>query len=274
MRTSCRVAIVFTVFVSSGSLQILRAQQPLETETARPPAARSIQVQTTFEYQTSSQGTELAVPFGLEYGITDRLSVLAEPVFYTSIRPEQALRATGVGDLEITLSYLVAHERRRLPAFAIAGEVKAPTARNILIGTRRTDLAAYLIASKRVGKFDTHLNMAYTIVGKPVGVPLDNIFNFAAAEEYFVSRKWVLIGEVLANTASTAGGGEGITLGNQGGISPEAPAGEVVGMLGFRYRIRDQIYFAFGVNYDSNGAVLFRQGFTFNFDRRGGTQPR
>ena len=229
MRTRYRVVLCFIACAISGSFQVLRAQQPLETETARPIAAGSIEIQNTFEYQSSDQGTELAVPFGFEYGITDRLSLLAEPVFYTSIRPELGPRATGVGDLEITLSYLMAHERRRLPALAIAGEVKAPTARNILIGTRKADYAAYLIASKRVGKFDTHFNIAYTFVGKPSGASIDNIFNFAVAGEYFASQKWVLLGEVLANTASTAGGGEIITPGNPGGISPEAPAGEVGG---------------------------------------------
>jgi hypothetical protein len=175
-------------------------------------------VQTTFEYQTSGQGTERAVPLGFEYGLTDRLSLLVEPVFYTAIRPKQGTRATGVGDLEVTLSYLLAHERRRLPAIAIAAEVKAPTARNILIGTRKTDFAAYLVASKRAGKFDTHANLGYTFVGKLAGTRLKNIFNFAVAEEYFVKPKLALVGEVIANTASSSDTGEGSVVVNPQGV--------------------------------------------------------
>jgi hypothetical protein len=122
--------------VLSAPLTFTLARQPLETETARQPQAGSFEVQTAFEYQTSKEGTERALPFAFEYGVTDRLALTVEPVFYTAIRPKQGQRATGLGDLEITLSYLSERERGRLPALAVAGEVKAPAARNILIGTR------------------------------------------------------------------------------------------------------------------------------------------
>ncbi|MEA2173061.1 MAG: hypothetical protein QOD00_653 [Blastocatellia bacterium] len=68
-------------------------------------------MQTTFEYQTLKEGRELAAPLAFECGMTDRLSLLVEPVFYTSIRPKQGRRATGLGDLEVSLSYLLAKER-------------------------------------------------------------------------------------------------------------------------------------------------------------------
>jgi hypothetical protein len=267
-----RILTLLILCAASGSFRFVYAQQPLEAETARLPFARSLEVQTTFEFQTSGDGTETAVPFAAEYGITDRLALMAEPVFYTSIRPEVGRPAKGVGDLEATLSYLALRERRRLPAFAIAGEVKIPTARNTLIGTRETDYTLYLIASKRFGKFDTHVNIGYTIIGKPVGSSLNNIVPFAIAEEYFVSKNWALLGEILANTASTTSG-DANTLGNLSGVVPEAPAGELIGMLGFRRRIREHLFFTFGVNYDNNGAVLFRPGLTFDFNGSGRT-PR
>jgi hypothetical protein len=268
-----RILTLLILFVASGSFRLVYAQQPLEAETARLPLARSLEVQTTFEFQTSKDGTEAAIPFAAEYGITDRLALMTEPVFYTSIRPEVGRPVKGVGDLEVTLSYLAVRERRLLPAFAIAGEVKVPTARNTLIGTRETDYTVYLIASKRIGKFDTHVNIGYTIVGKPAGASLKNIVPFAVAEEYFVSQNWVLLGEVLANTASTASG-DTSTLSNLSGVVPEAPAGELIGMVGFRRRIREHLFFTFGVNYDNNGAVLFRPGLTFDFSRSGRTRPR
>jgi hypothetical protein len=66
-----------------------------------------VEVQTTFEYQTAKEGTERAAPLAFEYGITDKLSLLVEPVFYASIRPKLGRRANGLGDLEVTLSYLL-----------------------------------------------------------------------------------------------------------------------------------------------------------------------
>ena len=52
-------------------------------------------------------------------------------------------------------------------------EVKVPTARNELIGTRKTDYAVYGIATRRFGpdgRFDAHANVSYTLVGRPRGV--------------------------------------------------------------------------------------------------------
>ncbi|MGH7513501.1 MAG: hypothetical protein ACREOQ_11320, partial [Gemmatimonadales bacterium] len=76
--------------------------QMLETETARPLGHGVLEVSGNFEYQTSSEGHEAAVPFAAEYGLTDRLELLVEPVAWTAIRPNAGARATGVGDLEAT----------------------------------------------------------------------------------------------------------------------------------------------------------------------------
>jgi hypothetical protein len=275
MSSTHRLLTLLALLVSAPLFTPLyvHAQQPLETETARPLKAGVFELQTTFEYQTSSDGTERAAPLGFEYGITNRISLLVEPVFYTSIRPKLGKSATGLGDLEATLSYLVVEERRRLPALAIAGEVKAPTARNAIIGTGKTDFTAYLFASKRYGKFDTHANIGYTFVGKPAGTQLDNIINVAFAGEYFLNKKVDLLAEFLANTSSS-GMGEVSALNSPNPSTPEAVAGETVGMVGFRYHIRPNVALAFGVNYDNKHSVLIRSGLTFNFHVPGRTNPR
>jgi hypothetical protein len=270
--TPKRFLLLFGLLVLTGSHISIHAQQPLETETARPPQKGAFEVQTAFEYQTSKEGKERALPFAFEYGITNRLSIMVEPVFYTAIRPKVGTRATGRGDLEVTLSYLFAREKGSRPALAIAGEVKVPTARNNLIGTRKADFTTYLIASKRFGKFDAHANVGYTFVGKPAGANLKNFFNFALAGEYFVRPKFTLVGEVLANTGSSPEAGA-ITIASPI-ITPEVSSGELVGMLGFRYRIREKLFFTFGVSYDNNHAVLLRPGLTFYFNRPGRTRTQ
>ena len=274
MSSTYRLLTILALLVPAPFFTSLpvHAQQPLETETARPLKAGVFELQTSFEYQTSSDGTERAAPLGFEYGITNRVSLLVEPVLYTSIRPKVGRSATGLGDLEATLSYLVVNERRKLPAMEIAGEIKAPTARNAIIGTGKTDFAAYLFASKRYGKFDTHANIGYTFVGKPAGSQLDNIINVAFAGEYFLNPRVDLVAEFLANTSS--GTGEQNVLGNLNLATPEAAAGELVGMVGFRYHFRPDVALAFGVNYDNNHAVLIRSGFTFNFHVPGRSNPR
>lgn len=242
--------------VSSASAQIL------ETETARPIGKGVLEASGNFEYQTSSEGHETAIPFAVEYGATDRLELLLEPVAYTAIRPKVGPAATGGGDLEATATYLVRRETSRTPAFALAGEVKFPTTKNTLIGTGRTDYAGYLIASRRFGRLETHANFGYTIVGKPAGAQLKNVFNFAFGWERGLGASSELFGEFLANTASSSAGEAAITP-TSGATPAEAPTGEIIASFGFaRYVVRST-RLSLGLSVDNNGAVLLRPGFTF-----------
>lgn len=76
--------------------------QILETETARIPLPGRLEVGTGYEYQTSTAGTEHAIPVAVELGVTNRFSLLVEPVLYTTIRTKNGPNATGVGDVEVT----------------------------------------------------------------------------------------------------------------------------------------------------------------------------
>src|SRR4030088_1438112 len=87
-----RRAVLFVLLLAARSAL---AQAPLETETARLPARGTLMLGTIYEFQTSPQGTEHALPFAFEYGITDRVALLVEPVAFTTIRPKLGRRATG-----------------------------------------------------------------------------------------------------------------------------------------------------------------------------------
>lgn len=249
-----------TVLVALGAVH-LGAAQTLETETARLPNAGWWEIGNAFEFQSSAEGTESAIPFGFEYGLGDNVELLVEPVAYTAIRPHIGRHATGIGDIEATLTYRFRQETQSVPALAAAFEVKVPTARDSLIGTRHTDYAGYLIASKRFGRFDVHANVAYTIVGKPAGASLTNIASFALAGVYQPTGQLELFGEVLGNTAAT--GGAETTSG--GSPVPEAAGGELVGTLGAGRHFGSALLAYLGVSYDNNNAVLLRPGFTVRF---------
>lgn len=268
----------------------VHAAQPLETETARLPKQGGVELEGGVEFQasTKAQGTEWALPLAVEYGIFDSLSLLVEPVFLTAIRPVSGRGATGLGDLEMTLTWRFLDEREWWPALAIAGEVKVPTARNTLIGTGETDYSPYMIASRRFGNFDTHLNIGYAFLGSPAGVKLDNIITYGAAAEYDLTENWDLVAEVIGNTSSSprstggaGGGGEtsaarvaGATDGGDGGgggggeslVAAEATGDEVSGLIGARYHVTPTFNLSLGVAYDSTGAVLFRPGVTYKFN--------
>lgn len=259
-----RLAIGVGLGIAVSGVTTPAAAQILETETARPLGRGVFEASGNFEYQTSSEGHEAAVPFAVEYGVTDRLEVLVEPVAYTAIRPKVGAQATGVGDVEATVTYLASSETSGAPAFALAAEVKFPTAGNTLIGTGKTDIAGYLIGSKRWKRLDTHANVSYTIVGQPAGANLKNIFGFALGAEWQWSTANALFGEVLGNTAASANAEPGTGTGT-GAATTEAPSGEVSASLGFAHYLTPGLRGSIGFSVDNNGAVLFRPGFTMRF---------
>lgn len=115
---------------------VVHARQPLETETARllPRGIFKLEYwNIRWSIRLHRKGKETAVPIVFEYGLSNKLEILFEPVVYTSISPNAGSHATGFGDMELTISYLLKNETSNLPAFAIAGEVKIPTAKDTLI---------------------------------------------------------------------------------------------------------------------------------------------
>ena len=252
------VPVLFGVVVVCGAGSAL-AGQPLETETARLPAKGTGNFQVVYEHQVAKDGREDAFPLAFEYGITDRLEIAVEPVVYTSIRPKVGQSAKGFGDTELTLTYLLAKETDTHPAFAIAGEVKFATTKNTLIGTGGNDYRIAGIVSKRVGAFDLHANLGYTIVGKGKGgAKLDNVFDGSIAAEYTVNPQWTLMSEVLATSSS---GGNEAALGG----AREAGASTVTGLVGASYRLNDRIDLSLGLTYDNSNAFLVRPSLTFKF---------
>ena len=223
------------VLVLVGGAARLEAQA-LETEDARTLPAGRVIVGYNLEYQTSSAGREIAIPFSGEIGLTNRLEFLIEPVPYTSIRPKAGPRATGAGDMEATLIGLVAQERGGRPAIALGAEVKFPTAHNTLVGTGKSDIACYLIMSKHVGaRWDTHFNADYTIQGKPAGASVGNLLSGAFAVQFHLTPATEVFSEVLANTTTGASGPENV-------LNPEVAGGEVFGSVGLGHNFTTGLF--------------------------------
>ncbi len=69
----------------------------LETETARLVPPGKFELGTAFEFQTSTQGQEIALPVEFEIGLVNNLELKVEPVLYTAILPSQGRNASGLG---------------------------------------------------------------------------------------------------------------------------------------------------------------------------------
>lgn len=270
------------------------ADLSLETETARLLPPGHFEFSTAFEYQKSSNGEEYDTPLALEFGLIDRVEVLIEPVPYTSIRAPGGPAATGLGDLEITLQYLLLHEKKYIPAIVGAFEVKIPTARNLQIGDRVTDYRLYLVASKRWGDFDFHANVGYNIVGQPANVKTKNPIDLEFAVEWFAHPKFDVFGEINYIDSSRGSGGGGTASTGEGGaaaagrvrhfaadagdgsgagtgtalngrLTAEIAGTEILGTLGTRYHLRPDVDLFGSVSYDNFNAVLYRIGVTYKW---------
>ena len=260
------------------SLSSVAFSQVLETETARLPKQGHGEVSAGYEFQTSREGTESAIPLTFNFGLLDRLELAVEPVVHTRIRPNAGQRASGFGDIEVTLTGLVFEESGNLPAIAVAGEIKFPSAHNSLIGTGEYDYTGYLIASKRFGNFYTHANIGYQVTGSPEGVGTKNVWNFATAISYHINPQFDVYAEVLGHTspigdgelrdglapiltaASQPDGGDGFGTG-----AAELSGSEIVGTVGAGWYIRPNTFLSLGVSYDNSSAVLIHPDLTIKW---------
>ena len=106
-------------------LAVTSQGQMLETETA----ACSAKGWQKSRRRTSSRPRPRArsvLPLAIEYGLTTRFEIMVEQVPYTAIRPKNTRSATGVGDLEATLTCLIRLESNRIPALALSAATNRP----------------------------------------------------------------------------------------------------------------------------------------------------
>ncbi len=240
--------------LASFALPAMGSTQTLETETARFHPAHYFQIASGFEQQFSAEGRESALPVALEYAVGNTWELLVEPVPYTAIRPKTGPRATGAGDIELTLIHGIWAQPSGRTAVALAAEVKLATAESRLIGTDKTDYTGYLIVSRRFGALDLHANLGYTFLGKPDSVTVHNLINFAVGGIVPIGQSSEFFAEVLGNTVA-AGGPENST-------APEIAGGELSGTIGLGRQLSRNVFVSLGATYDNTHAVMLRPGFT------------
>jgi hypothetical protein len=266
-RSCARYFVIGVSLIVAGSNAL--GDLAMETETARVLKPGRIEVGTAFEFQTSPAGEEYALPMAIEFGVLPRLEALIEPVPFTSIQPKGGeTSVTDVGDLETTLTYLGVEEKQYIPALAIAGEVKFPTAGNSQIGSGEYDYRVYLIASKRFGPVDVHANFGYNITGSPPGVSTSNPIDVEAGAEWFVHPKFDLFGEI--NYVGSSSGSEnsaegGVPAPGESTVTAEIAGEELVGSVGVRAHAARHVDVFGSFSYDNNDAKLFRTGVTIKY---------
>ena len=121
----------------------------------------------------------------------------------------------GLGDLEVTYSWVALPETAHRPAIVLAQKIKIPTATNRDIGTGRFDAQSYVIIGKSWGPVHLNVNLGYLFVGRVPTAQLRDQFVYDASLDFPVSPRLTLFVEGYGNTSPEVGvaGSQAISVG-------------------------------------------------------------
>ncbi len=174
------------------------ADTAIETETAQIGAQGEANFSQAFEFEHASDGTAQGTLTQYEYGITDRAEILIEPFFYVGISPRGEKTVSGLGDLEITPSYMVIQENSWVPAVLTAFKVKVPTGSKKVEGTGKFDFYPYLIFGQHYGGFTFNANIGINFAKPEEGGAYERTTVWDLEAERQLTPKLSMIAEVFS----------------------------------------------------------------------------
>jgi hypothetical protein len=227
------------------------AARPLTTDDAWTVEKGKFQLETGFDAtRQDNHDREITPSLTVSYGLLERMDVGIGSA-YLFVRPKEGENENGLGDTEAKLKYRLFDEKDWMPAFAVTGKLKIPTAsESKSLGSGKTDFGINTIVTKTLSKkWVLHLNLGYTFIGEHGA---SNEFNYSAAAQFILSDKWALVGEIVG-------------VDNFNGRKGDDP---ISGLLGTYYLISDNIVWDAGVEIGMNNAApdfRFTTGLTLLF---------
>jgi len=227
------------------------AARPLTTDDTGTVEKGTFQLEAGFD--TSRQDNhdrEISLSLTLTYGLFERMDV-GIGSSYLFVRSKKGENEDGLGDTELKVKYRLFNEKDLLPAFAITGTLKIPTASDSKgLGSGKTDFGINTIFTKNLSKrWVLHLNSGYTFIGEHGE---RNESNYSAAAQFILSDQWALVGEVIG-------------VNNFNGRKGDDP---ISGLVGAYYLINDNIIGDGGLELGMNKAApdfRFTTGLTLLF---------
>lgn len=190
----------------------LVASAPAQASLARSAAGAKnmgesglITVDTAAQLEDESDGKSWVAETGVQVQASDRLQLLVEAVLYERTEPDSGRVASGLGDTELTVSWIALKEKGMFPPVVLAAKVKLPTARNDEIGTGRADYSGLLVLGKELGELELNVEAEYATFGSPSGKSLKDQFIYTLGAEYGLNDYLAVYTEVFGNSAPAAG---------------------------------------------------------------------
>ena len=163
---------IFLVLLTTFPLASF-ADTAIETETAQIGRKGESNFSQAFEFENAADGSAQGTLTQFEYGLSDRAELLIEPFFYVRLNPDDGPTETGVGDLEITPSYMVVREDGAVPAVLMAMKVKVPTGSKRVEGSGKFDYYPYVILGQHAGAWTFNANFGENFAGGEDGSGFD-----------------------------------------------------------------------------------------------------
>ncbi len=201
---SC-LALVLTAGAFSIASQA-KADLVLETETGQMGRKGEGNFSNALQIEKDKDGTTFLTETQYEFAPNDRTEILIEPFFYEKQMPKAGPDVSGVGDVEVTLSYIAVPETDKWPTLILAQKIKIPTATNRDIGTGKVDAQTYVIIGKTWGETHLNVNLGYEYIGKVSGLNLRDQGIYDVSLDFPVAPRTTMFAEVFGNTSPELGG--------------------------------------------------------------------
>jgi hypothetical protein len=191
---------LFLTWVAFSALCVhvpfLFAARPLTTDDAWTVEKGIFQLEGGFDAcRQDNHDVEYNPSLTLTYGLLERMDV-GIGSGYLFLNPKEGDRENGFADTDLKGKYRLIDEKEWIPAFALIGRLKIPTAsRSKGLGSGHTDFSLNAALTKSLGKrWVANLNLGYTFIGEN---DADNELNFSIAGQFIVTDKWALVGELV-----------------------------------------------------------------------------
>jgi cobalt/nickel transport protein len=216
-------------FLSLTSTMIYAAR-PLTTDDAWTVERGTFQLEFGFDAsRQDNHDRELNPSLTLTYGLLDNIDLgLGSGIIF--LNPKEGEQENGFADTELKTKIRLFDEKHWIPAFAISGILKIPTASTSKgLGSGQTDFGMNAIVTKNLSKrVVLHFNLGYTLIGED---HVDNELNYSVAGQLVLTDKCAMVGEITG----------GNNLNGQKGDDP------LSALVGAYYLIRDDLVWDTGL---------------------------
>jgi hypothetical protein len=188
--------LILVPLASFLSFSSVSAERPLTTDHAETVEKGNIELEVGFDgSRQDNHDREFHPTLTLVFGLIDKLEFAIETGYFF-LHPEEGKKENGLGDTELKLKYQLVDEKEWIPAFAMSGILKLPTASESEgLGSGQTDFEMNAIFTKVFTKrWCFHFNLGYTFIGEDHA---DNELSYSLAARFLVTEKWAWVGEMV-----------------------------------------------------------------------------